>query len=166
MSDFVFKVDRDVVTEGDVVTVAWACPGALSAMLVLDNGYKAASMSVEAIGSKKFRLNRSKGKTKIVLETTDAKGKTSRKVLKVRVKELEYTKAEEVGAENPFKKYIREIPQKIKLSWSALDGRKKMAYIVIWSILLTLLLSLINPIFMQIGLTALMFYLAWVLLKK
>ena len=167
MSDIVFKVDKDVVTEGDVVMVTWACPNATDVSVTLDNGYKSARMNVESAGSKKFRLNRSKGKTKITLEYTDAKGRRRDDTIKVRVKELPYTKAEEVGgSKSSFAGWWNKFSNKIKLSWNSLTDKKKIAMVVVWSIMLTLLLSLINPIFTQIGLMALMFYLAWVLLKK
>lgn len=168
MSDFVFKVDKDVVTEGDVVMVTWACPNAADVCVTLDNGYKSARMDVDSIGSKKFRLNRSKGKTKITLEYTDAKGRRRDDTIKVRVKELPYTKTEEVGggSKSSLGEWWSKFSNKIKLSWNSMTEKKKIAMIVIWSIMLTLLLSLIHPFFMQIGLMALMFYLAWVLLKK
>ncbi len=166
MNELIFKVNKETVTEGEIVEVTWSCLGATSVVLTLDNGFKAVKLDVENSGTKKFRLNRSKGKTKFVFVVTDSNGKSASKTLKVRVKELKAIKAEEVGGESRFTKFVRDYIAKTKRSWSVLSERKRMAYIVLWSVMLIMILSLINPIFIKMGLVALIAYMAWIVVKK
>lgn len=90
-----FTTDKHTVTEGDIVEVRWDCPGADSAELTIDNGYKTTNLPLELSGSKRFRLHRSKGRTRLII-TAKVEGKQYSKTLKVKVKELPVTKAETI----------------------------------------------------------------------
>ena len=80
-----FDVDRTTVTEGDVVEVRWDCSGADRVELKIDNGYKASVLPLDITGTKRFRLNRSKGRTRLTI-TAHVGGKKYSKTLKVRIK--------------------------------------------------------------------------------
>lgn len=166
MSDIIFKIDKTTVTEGDIVEVAWACPNAQSVSLTLNNGFKSVEMPLDTIGNKKFRLNRSKGKTEFILNVALSSGKNINKSLKVKVKELKAINPEFVGSESKVWHSLKEAFYKIKVRWQALPAQKRSANIVLWVIAISLILSMINPMLLQIGLIVVIAYLALVLMKK
>ncbi len=88
-----FSVSSNTVVEGDVVEVRWNCNDAAEVSLTIDNGYKTSTLPLEASGVKKFRLNRSKGRTRLILHWTQ-NGKAKSDTLHVKVKPLATTKAE------------------------------------------------------------------------
>lgn len=61
------SLDKTRIKAGDIVEIKWACENADSVQLSINNGYKEVVTDVPMFGSKKIRLNRSKGKTKITL---------------------------------------------------------------------------------------------------
>ena len=67
-----FNIDRRTVTEGDVVELTWQCDGAESVTLTIDNGYRQTDIPLEISGTKRFRLNRSKGRTHLTIAVTMA----------------------------------------------------------------------------------------------
>ena len=91
----IFEIDRHTVTEGDVVEVKWDCTGSEQTVLTLDNGFRATEIPLEPSGTKRFRLNRSKGRTHLTIAVTMG-GKTYRKKIAVRVKKMPTMKAETV----------------------------------------------------------------------
>ena len=68
----------------------WDCTGADRVELKIDNGYKASVLNLEISGTKRFRLNRSKGRTALTI-TAWKDGKHGSKTLKVKVKEIPAT---------------------------------------------------------------------------
>ena len=68
-----FSIDRNKVTEGEIIEVSWAERDADTVTLTLDNGTNRSTITVDKEGTKKFRLNRV-GKTTVTLDTT-IKGK-------------------------------------------------------------------------------------------
>ena len=90
-----FNIDRRTVTEGDVVELTWQCDGAESVTLTIDNGYRSTDIPLEISGTKRFRLNRSKGRTHLTIAVTMA-GKVYRKKIDVRVKKMPTVRAETV----------------------------------------------------------------------
>ncbi len=167
------SVDKTVVTEGDVVEMSWACSPADAVKLTLDNGFKSNSISVEASGSKKFRLNRSKGKTYLVIEAV-LDGKSYYKSVKVRVKKLKAVKADKVydytgvkGAKkNGFKTTWYNFKSRIHTVWNYLPAKKQVAYITLSAICLVMILSIFWPPFMSIGMLLLVVYLLFVIIRR
>ena len=78
----IFEIDKRTVTEGDVVQLNWQCLGAEKAELIIDNGFRTSIIPVETVGTKRFRLNRSKGRTQLTM-AVDIDGKTFRKRISV-----------------------------------------------------------------------------------
>ena len=107
----IFNIDRRVVTEGDVVEVTWQCAEAESVMLTLDNGYRSTNISLENNGSKRFRLNRSKGKTHLTI-TVRIQGKEYHKRIDVRVKKIPTVRPETVDSQGRPVSKLKQIWQK------------------------------------------------------
>lgn len=82
-----FKVDKKRVNEGDIVEVTWSCPQAESAKITINNGFRSSTSEVEKEGTKKYKLNRSNGKTVISLETV-VNGKSVTQTQKIHVKKV------------------------------------------------------------------------------
>ena len=157
------SVDKSVVTEGDVVELKWSCENAESVRFTLDNGYKANTIDVEQSGSKKFRLNRSKGRTHLV----------SRSV-RVRVKKMKPTKAEyvhdEMGHRSVRRNVIRNswlnFKNKLKMVWSYLPERKRLAYVILSALCVLMILSAFWPGVFRWGMFLVIGYLFWVILRR
>lgn len=173
---FVFTIDRNTVTEGDTVEIRWDCSGAEKTFLTIDNGFKATRLEIENAGSKKFRLNRSKGKTLLTLEAM-ANGKTTRKRIGVRVKKLKTTRTQTVNdevfrrqreefARKPFREKWQLLKTAARTAWQYMPEKKRNAYRILGLILLVLLLLSISPIVLSVGLLALAVYVVCVILKK
>lgn len=167
-----FTTDRTSLTEGDVITVTWDCHEAERVELTIDNGYKATAIPLELSGEKRFRLNRSKGKTKLTI-TAWVGGKNFSKTIKVKVSEMPTTHAETVGndyANRPPKEGLAGKWQELKVrwqaAWQAMPPTKKLATRVLLAIAAILLLWPILRWILPLGLMALCAYLLWFIWKK
>ncbi|MGN0032218.1 MAG: hypothetical protein ACI358_00300 [Candidatus Limimorpha sp.] len=165
-----FTTDSDNVTEGDVISIKWSCDPADSVRLTIDNGFKATVLDVENSGSKRFRLNRSKGKTRLTI-TAYYNGKESSKTIKVKVKEMEVINAETVNdhrtyGSNNSMSWWQRTKMRFVYSWMALPPTKKIVVVILSFLLLLLIISLIFPRFLIFGLTMIIIYLIYVLMKK
>lgn len=177
MDKITFSADRDSLTEGEVIEIRWNCPDADRAELRIDNGYKATVLPIDTDGTKRFRLNRSKGKTKLTI-TAWKMDKQQSKTLKIKVKEMPVTHSEtidrngrRVGRTGEWWKQ-RVLPKwqtyraKRKATWQALPPEKRIAARLLTFIALLLLLISIAPWLLSIGLLAIIGYLVWVLMRK
>lgn len=173
---FVFTIDRNTVTEGDTVEIRWDCSGAEKTFLTIDNGFKATRLEIENTGSKKFRLNRSKGKTLLILEAVE-NGKTTRRRIGVKVKKLKTTRTQTVGneafrrqreefARKPFREKWQLVKTAARTAWQYMPEKKRSAYKILGILLLVLLLVSISPVVLSVGLLVLAIYLVSVILKK
>lgn len=171
-----FDIDRRCVTEGDVVEISWQCEGADSVMLSLDNGFRSIQIALDLTGSKRFRLNRSKGRTKLDL-TARIQGKDYHKVIKVKVKKMPTVKAETLDSNGRSLNWPRQLWQKVVTKWHELSAKfnlmlqglplkKQIAAKLLLVIALLLILSAIWPRFYSFALTLVAVYLAVVLLRK
>jgi len=171
MEKMTFTTDRTTLTEGEVITVTWDCTGAERVELGIDNGFKATSLPLDISGVKRFRLNRSKGRTNLTI-TAWVNGKNYSKTIKVKVRELRATHAETVGdnyASQPPKKGLAGKWQEFKVrwqaSWNAMPPIKQLYARLLSMIAGILILSLIIPWIMPIGLVCMGIYLAFKLRK-
>lgn len=173
---FVFTIDRNTVTEGDTVEIRWDCSGAEKTFLTIDNGFKATRLEIENTGSKKFRLNRSKGKTLLILEAVE-NGKTTRRRIGVKVKKLKTTRTQTVEneafrrqreefARKPFREKWQLVKTAARTAWQYMPEKKRSAYKILGILLLVLLLVSISPVVLSVGLLVLAIYLVSVILKK
>ncbi len=172
MEKMTFTTDRTSLTEGDVITVTWDCHEAERVELTIDNGYKATAIPLDLSGEKRFRLNRSKGKTKLTI-TAWVGGKNYSKTIKVKVNELRATRAETVGddyASRLPKKGLaawwQEVTMRWNMAWQAMTPTKKLATRVLLVIAAILLLWPLLRWILPLGLLALCGYLAWFIWKK
>lgn len=174
MERMTFTVDRTTVTEGEVVEVRWSCPGSEASDLTIDNGFKATTLSLSQEGSKRFRLNRSKGRTKLTI-TAHVSGKPYSKTLKVRVKEIPLTKAETVndrGFKMDWLERLRNLPKwqslkfRYRQAWQAMSREKRLAARLLLILGAVSLLSTLIPGVLFLGLFGLLLYLMWFILRK
>ena len=167
-----FKVDRSSVVEGDIVEVSWNCNGADSVSLFIDNGYKKSNIPLtELVGSKRFRLHRSKGKTVLTLEVIK-KGRKQHYQVKVKVKPIEVTPSETVYANGKsgfwegWKQKFKEARNNWRMNWSQLSPKKQMAFKLLGLILVGSILGLLFPVLLGIGMIFILVYLIIVLLRR
>lgn len=169
-----FKADKQRVTEGDVVELTWSCTNAELVQLTIDNGYKTITQTVEPSGVKKFRLNRSSGKTKLAISATND-GKTYSKSVGVRVKCAKTTKTQNDYEDytgrngvkrNGSKNNWANFKTKVKYVWESMTEKKKLAYKVLLSICLVLIVSVFSPEVSNICLLVLVSYLLLTILKR
>jgi len=171
-----FMVDRGTVVEGEVVEVAWECQGAEKVELTIDNGLRSSVMPLEAAGTKRFRLNRSKGRTRLTLSATSL-DKTYSKTLRVRVKKMPVIKAETLDHNgkplNAVRHWwqqtiekLRNLKAKEKLRMQQLPERKQVAVKGLAIIGIVMLLSLAWPRLYTLGMMVMMVYFAVVLMRK
>ena len=165
-----FTTDTDTVTEGDVISIQWSCNPADSVRLIIDNGFKTNTIDVEASGIKRFRLNRSKGKTKLTIIAL-YNGKEASKTIKVKVKEMEVINAETVNDGRAYSRshsmsWWKKTKMKLLYLWMTLPPTKKIVVIILNFLLVLLVMSLIFPRFLLFGLTMIIIYLTYFLLKK
>ena len=165
-----FTTDTDTVTEGDVISIQWSCNPSDSVRLIIDNGFKTNTIDVEASGIKRFRLNRSKGKTKLTIIAL-YNGKKASKTIKVKVKEMEVINAETVNDGRAYSgshsmSWWKKTKMKLLYLWMTLPPTKKIVVIILNFLLVLLVMSLIFPRFLLFGLTMIIIYLTYLLLKK
>lgn len=160
-----FDIDRTTVTEGDIVEVRWDCTGADRVELKIDNGYKASVLNLEISGTKRFRLNRSKGRTALTI--TAWKGdKHGSKTLKVRVKEIPATQTETLDHNGRTMGPIRQWWSQMQPRWKNLPADKRLAARIMLILAAVLLFSTLLPVLLLLGTAGLMIYLLYVLWKK
>lgn len=121
-----FDIDRRTVTEGDVVELTWQCDGAESVTLTLDNGYRSTDIPLEISGSKRFRLNRSKGRTHLTIAVT-VEGKTYRKKIDVKVKKIPTVRAETIDHRGRRVGWLRQWWQEMLTKWHDFRSRLRLA---------------------------------------
>ncbi len=160
-----FDIDRTTVTEGDVVEVRWNCTGADRVELKIDNGYKASVLPLDINGTKRFRLNRSKGRTALTI-TAWKDGKHGSKTIRVRVKEMPTTHAETVDQKGRTMGPIRQWWQQTRPRLQAMPAEKRIAMRTMAILAILLLVSSFLPVLFGFGVIALMFYLLYIILKK
>ena len=164
-----FKVDRKTVTEGDVVAVEWNCTGADGVELTIDNGYKSSVLVLPIEGSKKFRLNRSKGRTRLTITATVG-GKKYSKTERVRVKPMPTTHAETVDSKGrrvgAIGRWWDTAKARWSMSWRALTPEKRVAVRLMLMLAALMLLTIIMPRLMAFGLLIILGYLMWIVWKR
>lgn len=171
-----FVTNRSVVTEGDVVELRWECPNAQQVSLLIDNGFKNTQIDLEMSGVKCFRLNRSKGKTKLVLSAT-INGRIYKEAQHVKVKPLETVHAETVDQHGNSVGKGKQLMQRLmtkwqtfkrtfKYNWSMLPEKKQVAGKALGIMVLASVIAIIFPRLHSLGMLAVTVYLAVVFFRK
>lgn len=172
----IFDIDRHSVTEGEIVEVTWQCEGAEKVSLTIDNGYRTTGIPLTLNGNKRFRLHRSKGRTRLTIAAT-VDGKVYRKTHRVRVKEMPVLRAETVDHHGRRQSKLNLWWQQGLTKWhnfrnrqryllQALPERKQVAVRMLLILGGIALLSVIWPKLYGLGMIALMVYLGVILLKR
>ena len=171
MEKMTFKTDRTSLTEGEVITVEWDCLEAERVELSIDNGYKATIVPLETAGTKRFRLNRSKGRTRLTI-TAWVNGKSFSKTIKVRVTTMPTTHAETVGddyAQRPpqdgVKGWWQSLTARWRSSYQMMTPQKQLAVRLLVIFAGVILLTLVFPRMLLLGLLAVVGYLVWLIYK-
>ena len=177
MESMIFTTDRTSLTEGEVIEIRWDCTEAERAELTIDNGYKATAITLETAGSKRFRLNRSKGKTRLTM-TAWVGGKSYSKTIKVTVREMPVTHAEAVDGKGRSLGSLgewwqqRAVPKwraakaRWSANWSAMPEGKRMAAKILIIMAALMLLTAPVPRLFPLALVGLMIYLVIVITKR
>ena len=160
-----FQADHRTVTEGDVVELTWDCTGSEQTELTIDNGFRATQLTLEAAGSKRFRLNRSKGRTALTI-TAWKDGKHGSKTLKVKVKEIPATQAETLDSNGRAMGPLRQWWSQLRPRWQSMPADKRLAARIMLILAAVLLFSTLLPVLLLLGTAGLMIYLLYVLWKK
>ncbi|MBO4489453.1 MAG: transglutaminase domain-containing protein [Bacteroidales bacterium] len=103
------SIDKPTIYAGEIVEIKWTCEDADSVRLSINNGYKQIDTYVPLSGSKKIRLNRSKGKTRITL-TANKDGETISKNEYVKVKKRWFGEEEQVVVVEQQQQQLPEEP--------------------------------------------------------
>jgi hypothetical protein len=171
-----FTADRHKVNEGEIVEINWSCDGADTVQLTIDNGLRSSSIPLPSEGSKRFRLNRSKGRTWLKLTVT-IQGKEYSKKIGVRVKPMPTTRAETVDSQGRPQSGVARWWQRTLTNWhnwrariryavQALPEGKQMALKVLAVLTLTLFIGAIWPRLAGIAILLPVIYLVVVLLRR
>lgn len=164
-----FTTDRTSLTEGEIIEITWDCHEAERVELTIDNGYKATAISLDLTGTKRFRLNRSRGKTKLTL-TAWVNGKDYSKTISVRVAEMPVTHAETVDDKGRpvgrLRQWWQTYSQRMRTAYSAMPPHKQLATRLLAIMGGILLLSLAWPRIVYFGFLGLLVYLVVVVNKR
>lgn len=160
-----FDVDRTSVVEGEVVEIKWDCTGADRVELKIDNGFKATVLPLETVGTKRFRLHRSKGRTALTI-TAWKDGRHGSKTIKVKVTEIPATHAETVDNQGRPMNAVQQWWQKTKQRLRLMPPDKRTALYAAAILAVTLLLSAVSPRLLMLGLMALLGYLLYVVWRR
>ena len=165
-----FSIDRNKVTEGEIIEVSWAERDADTVTLTLDNGTNRSTITVDKEGTKKFRLNRV-GKTTVTLDTSRKEKKRS-KSHTIKVSAKKYDTYQRVG-DNKIKEWFGGVGQKIKnywsrakYGWSIMPKDKKQASTSLFIIMAIMVISSIFPSSVFFGLSLLAVFCFYILMER
>lgn len=172
----IFEIDRRTVTEGDIVEINWRCPEAEQVKLTINNGFRSNEIQLEQSGTKRFRLNRSKGKTQLRI-TVMLQGKEHHKDIYVKVKKMPTVKAETVDSNGRKVNFLMRWWQQALTKWHAtkasidfrlrgLSVKKQFAVKLLAAIAVMLIISFFWPKFYTVALSTIAIILIVVLLRK
>ena len=169
MEKMTFTTDRTSLIEGDIIEITWDCHEAERVELTIDNGYKATAIGLDLVGTKRFRLNRSRGKTKLTL-TAWVNGKDYSQTIKVKVYEMPTVEAETVDEKGrPVGKasqWWQTYKQRIRTSYNAMTPEKQLATRLLAIMGGILLVSLVWPGIIYFGFLGLLVYLVVVVNRR
>ena len=168
MEKMTFTTDRTSLTEGEIIEITWDCHEAERVELTIDNGYKATAIALDLTGTKRFRLNRSRGKTKLTL-TALVNGHSYSKTIKVKVTEMPTTHAKTVDDKghtiSAGRQWWQNRTLRWRTAWQAMTPVKQLATKILVAIAALLLLSMLQPRLMPLGLVAIVIWLVFVITR-
>lgn len=169
MEKMTFTTDRTSLTEGEIIEITWDCHEAERVELNIDNGFKATAIALDLTGTKRFRLNRSRGKTKLTL-TAWVNGKDYSKTIKVKVYEMPTVEAETVDDKGrtvgKSQQWWQTYSQRWRTSWQAMTPQKQLATKVLVALAVLMLFSRLLPALFFFGLIAIMIWMVIIITKR
>jgi hypothetical protein len=176
MEKMTFTTDRTALDEGEIITVSWDCHEAERVELTIDNGYKATPIALDLAGSKRFRLNRSKGRTRLTV-TAWVGGKSYSKTIKVRVRPMPTTHAETVDDSGRRVGQGPRLTERIGAWWrrrraaynermQALPPDKRLATRTVNLLCGAMLLMLLHPLLGLLGIVGVAGWLMWFIYRR
>ena len=168
MEKMTFTTDRTSLTEGEIIEITWDCHEAESVELTIDNGFKSTAIALDLVGTKRFRLNRSRGKTKLTL-TAHVNGHDYSKTIKVRVAEMPTTQAETVDDKGKTvsrgSQWLQDLGRRWRTSWQGMTPVKQLATKILAALAVLMLFSRLLPALFFLGLVAIMIWLVIIITR-
>lgn len=165
----IFTTDRTSLTEGEIIEITWDCHEAERVELTIDNGIKASVLPLDLVGVKRFRLNRSRGKTRLTI-TAWVAGRSYSKTIKIKVKSMPTTQTETVDDKgntvSQGRQWIEKLGMRWRMSWQAMTPEKQLATKVLAVIAALTLVSVVLPAVLHIGLIAVVIWLVVVITRR
>ena len=169
MEKMTFTTDRTSLTEGEIIEITWDCREAERVELTIDNGFKSTALPLDLTGVKRFRLHRSRGKTRLTI-TAWVGGRSYSKTIKVKVAEMPTTHAETIDDKGKTvsrgSQWLQELGRRWRTTWQALVPEKRIAVTVLAILALLMLFSVLMPLMLPMGLIGLVVYLIIVIARK
>ncbi len=169
MEKMTFTTDRTSLTEGEIIEITWDCHEAERVVLTIDNGFKTTAIPLDLTGTKRFRLNRSRGKTKLTLTAT-VNGHDYSKTIKVRVAEMPTVDAETVDDKgrtvSKANQWLQDLGRRWRTSWQAMTPQKQLAVKVLTALAVLMLFSRLLPALFFFGLIAIMIWMVVIITRR
>ncbi len=169
MEKMTFTTDRTSLTEGEIIEITWDCHEAERVELTIDNGFKTTAIPLDLTGTKRFRLNRSRGKTKLTLTAT-VNGHDYSKTIKVRVAEMPTTQAETVDDKgrtvSAGRQRMQAFGRRWRTTWQGMTPVKQLAVKVLVALAVLMLFSRLLPALFFLGLIAIMIWMVFIITRN
>lgn len=168
MEKMTFTTDRTSLTEGEIIEITWDCHEAERVELTIDNGFKTTAIPLDLTGTKRFRLNRSRGKTKLTLTAT-VNGHDYSKTIKVKVAEMPTAHAETVDDKGKTvsrgSQWLQDLGRRWRTTWQGMTPVKQLATKILVALAVLMLFSRLLPALFFFGLLAIMIWMVFVITR-
>jgi hypothetical protein len=165
------KSNKKSAKVGEPVMLEWDCPYSANTQMIIDNGYSKTAIDVSQSGSQTIIIGSSRDDvTKVYVKgLKDGKGYTLSKDINVDIPKakVESTWTGFSGkGKSRLMDGIKSTWSRLKYGWSILPQQKKLAYIIMQMIMLTLIIALFLPKAILWCLMGIVCYLLWYSYKK
>lgn len=168
MEKMTFTTDQTTLIEGEIIGITWDCREAERVELTIDNGYKSTVLPLDLYGTKRFRLNRSRGKTKLII-TAWVGGRSFSKTIKVRVLEVPANHPEILDDKgntvSGFRQWLDTVTRRWRTTWQGMTPVKQLATKILVALAVLMLFSRLLPALFFFGLLAIMIWMVFVITR-
>lgn len=175
-NNLTFELDRNTIAEGECVDVSWACAEPEMVSLVVEDGSQRNTYPLDDSGIKRIFLNGPKQATITLKASVGGKVYSRSAVVRItpRLKQkAERPKRERTYRARPVESWwsrmgykLRSRWHSLRYGWSCMPERKRLAYTVLWLLLLVMMLYNISPSLLFLGLIGVVGYLMWIIFKR